>query len=277
VSKGVLFFAKNNEQLNYAKQANISSLLVKKHMNLPTAVVVGDKLTNSYIEQSLFDEVIQLEAWSGEARRAYDGGLNPVTFTYYNSNRPSAYEISPFKQTLLLDTDYLVQNSSLNALFETDYPFAANQASFKGNGEAEDIKEKCLHNGGPSIMWATALYFSKSQYAADLFYMVKLIQEYWEHYRWVFNLPNRNYRNDFAFAMAAHILADHRHPDIPALPSPQINVYVPDKLINIRQSALTFDNGFTPFRLKGQNVHFMNKWNLEENYNKIMEVYGEGL
>lgn len=275
MSKGVLFFAKNNEQLNYAKQANIAALLVKKHMNLPTAVAVGDKLTNSYIEPGFFDEIIQLEAWSGEARKAYDGGLNPVTFTYYNSNRPSAYDITPFDQTLLLDTDYLVQNSSLCSLFETDYSFAVNQTSLKGNGEAEDIKEMYLHNGGPRIMWATALYFSKSQYASDIFYMVKLIQEYWEHYRWVFNLPNRNYRNDYAFAMATHILADHRQPDVPSLPAPQINVYVPDKIIKIEQSSLTFDNGFTPFKMKGQNVHFMNKWNLEENYNKIMEVYGE--
>jgi hypothetical protein len=62
---------------------------------------------------------------------------------------------------------------------------------------------------GPNSLpyiWATVFAFRKTDRAEQFFNLVARIQENYRYYKLLFNVQERNYRNDYAFAMSDIIL-----------------------------------------------------------------------
>ena len=56
------------------------------------------------------------------------------------------------------------------------------------------------------MWWATGFYFKKSDFMQMYFNLIQHIKDNWNYYRLIYQIPNNNYRNDFAFSIAIHIL-----------------------------------------------------------------------
>jgi predicted NodU family carbamoyl transferase len=123
--RGALIFAFNNEQIDYIGLAAWSAQNIRRHLGIPVAVVTDDVDNN--LVRSEFDCVIKSAAESGGTRHFEDYGSS---VTWHNAARTSAYELSPWNQTLVLDADYVVASDRLTQLFDVDSDFLCHRLAY---------------------------------------------------------------------------------------------------------------------------------------------------
>ena len=119
MSKGILLFAHNNEQIDYGKMAYITARFAKKNLNVPISLVT-DKGTLAWMKdndnidvEETFDKIIFTDEYvkdKNQIRRYYDGTLEYKKADFKNCFRAWAFEYSPYEQTLVIDVDFLIVN-----------------------------------------------------------------------------------------------------------------------------------------------------------------------
>ena len=107
MTTGALIFAFNNEQTDYVALAGWNARNIRRHLNIPVAIVT---VCTDPVRLRDFDRVIESRAESGGTRwfEDYQG-----TVTWYNAGRTEAFDLSPWDQTLVLDADYVVASDHL--------------------------------------------------------------------------------------------------------------------------------------------------------------------
>lgn len=277
MSKGALLFAFNNESLNYVKQAYFLALRISKHLNLPTSIVTDIDIKDKYPSYATaFDKIIRLEKVIVNNNRRYnDGSLHNRVLNFRNAGRECSYDLSPYDETLVLDTDYIICNDNLKHVFDQKQDFMCYKKS-SHIGIHQHIPEfERVSDTGIDFYWATVIFFRKTELNKVFFNLVKHIRENYIHYRNVYQFKNTMYRNDFAFSIAIHIMNGFQQGSF-AAELPGNNFYSLDKdlLIKIDNDELTFlvekENRlgeYTGAKLQGSNVHVMNKFSLERALN----------
>ena len=109
-SRGVLLFAFNSS-IDYVKIAKQCARLVKSNLNLPVTLITDDPTTD------WCDNVILVTNDVENYKSALD------LSSWKNFDRYRAYELSPYDETLVIDTDYLVLDNSLLNLFGMEYDY----------------------------------------------------------------------------------------------------------------------------------------------------------
>ena len=271
-NKGILLFAKNNKDFNYIKQAKVSATLAKHYLKVPVALVTP--LDDCDEDLSLFDKVIDWKAKVEEInlRPMYvDGKFKPVT--WHNLDRLTAYELSPWDETLLIDSDYLIQNSVLNTVWGSNNPMLMNTHTRIPAKHQQHVYELVIQDGFSKVHWFTVMYFRKCAETQDWFNTAKLIRENYEFYRRTFRVPYHYYRNDITAAIASHICGGFRDGFMKPLPVRQINSFNMENILDINKGSIVLETETIPVLLKDTNVHLLNKQDLEKHYDKFMEIY----
>lgn len=296
--RGVLLFAENNEKINYLKLAILSATCVKNNMGSDTKVSV---ITNDYslgwlnekeraTLKRLFDKVIVIDNSmafdldKAENVRLYrDTQYYSIKSQFLNKSRSSAYELSPYDETLLVDVDYFVLNNSLNTLWGGIEDFAINKSANSLLHAPLDGPEFRLNPFGIRMYWATVIYFKKCEKSKLIFDLVEHIKETWDYYRHVYDFPAGLYRNDFAFSIALHMLNGFIDDDdfVKSLPDPAILTATDrDQMINFEDkktiSFLANDPRETykyyVSKVRGVNVHCLNKLSILNKFDSILET-----
>ena len=209
LSQGALIFAFNNEHIDYIAMAAWSAKNIRKHLNLPVAVVTDDTDRAAKYD---FDYVIESKPDRGGSRYFADF---KETATWYNAGRATAYELSPFEQTLLLDADYVITSDALLQVMEMPQQFAA----FNNSLDPTDENQPTDTFGNPQLpmWWATVMMFRKSNHARLIFESMQMIRDNWGHYRNLYKNTTATYRNDHALSIALGIVNGHTldHNSIP--------------------------------------------------------------
>lgn len=273
MSKGVLLFAKNNNTLDYLSQASFCATRVKKYLNVPVAVAT-DYTDGDF---SAFDHVIQLDKNNIENRRRfYDGTLFNKTANFDNLDRANSYDITPFDETIVMDTDYILANDKFKNCFNSNqdlmmYDNAIDLCHWRNLTEFNYISETSI-----KFYWATCIYFKKTKVNKIFFNLVKHVKENYTHYRSLYQIINPLYRNDFAFSIAIHILNGYNKNNIVSkLPGTMYFVTDRDILQSINDNKFVFmlekqshSGEYTLNKTENQNVHIMNKFSLERVINE---------
>ena len=90
-SRGVVLFAENTDTINYLAIAHRAERLINHYLDLPVTIIGGE----SSIKNKRYNtDSGEFEPWN-------------------NSGRHAAYELSPYDQTILLDSDYLIFDRNL--------------------------------------------------------------------------------------------------------------------------------------------------------------------
>ena len=110
-SRGVLLFAFNTSKIDYVEIACRSARLVKHTLNLPVTLV-----TEQGTVADGFDQVIYID----NSLQNYKIGERGA---WRNGDRWQAYNLSPYDETLLIDSDYLMLDQNLLKLFEQDFDY----------------------------------------------------------------------------------------------------------------------------------------------------------
>ena len=280
MSKGVLVYARNNSQVDYIKQAYYLALQIKKYMNLPTSVATDsvDYLKTAFPDyETVFDNIIELEWTTNYTHKRYqDGTLSGRQLEFKNDSRTLSYDITPYEETLLLDTDYIVVNDVLLKAFEQNQDFLIYKtgydlANFRDYSEFDYISDTSV-----DFYWATCVFFRKTETNKIFFDLLQHIQENWPHYNSIFQINSSVYRNDHAFSIAIHIMNGYQQGDFAGkMPGKlfyttdrDIVVDVDNKSFLILVEKEKYLGEYTPIRFKDHNLHIMNKFSLNRMIDK---------
>lgn len=272
MSKGALLIARNNSYIDYVKQSVYSAIRIKKHLNIPVSIITDspDYLKNNF-DSSIFDKIIEIQySNSSNYRPFFDGSLSHKTANFKNDFRSEVYNLTPYEETLLLDSDFIICNDIFKNVFDSSYDFLIYKHSEDIAKVRDESEFKFVSEYSIDFYWATVIFFRKTKINEIFFDLIKHIQENWYHYRKVYQISSVLFRNDFAFSIAIHIMNGFQKGDF-AKPLPGKHLYTIDKdiLIKINNDNCVFLvekkdylGEYTAIKTYSQNVHVMNKFSL---------------
>lgn len=265
--KGALIYAFNNARIDYFQQAAWCADRVQRWLDLPVTLVTDPA---SHSGRHTSHSVIYADAKSG-GMRLYDHVNDQDGHQWFNSNRSDSLAISPYDQTLVLDSDYVVCSDQLLAVFDSGIEVTAmkNVYDVTNRDQFRDYRLISPHRGLHHY-WATVLYFRRGQMATDFFHLMHMIQTNYRHYAQIYGVPGTPFRNDFAVTIALNTLYGHLPHAVPELPWSMANVFSDVEIQQIEEDIfdLSYQRGDRPWRvrLQGHDFHFMNKVSLEKLY-----------
>jgi len=286
MNRGVLIFAQNSTQIDYAKLAILSAKFAHKHLNVPVSLVT-DYSTVEWIDNSglhlivkdTFDKVILIERKKiCENFRQLADGDNKDRVPFINDSRPLAYDLTPYDRTLLIDSDYFINSSLLNEYWNVDYDVMIGQKLCDiANFDRIGYHDRYISDTAPHLYWATTVMFTKNQYANHFFNLVKHIKNNYVYYADVYRFDYRMYRNDIAFSIAKHIINGYQTDSTGCLP-PVFSSLDRDILVDVNKHRWVFlvntmsGNRYYASSINNQDIHVMNKQSIIRNYDKLMDL-----
>lgn len=273
MSKGVLLFAHNNDTVDYVQQAVFCAKRVKRFLNLPVTLVTDDQSVsafpfdiNKYIDNIVYQDVENQHNF----RTFRNSGTDGVRDKWFNTNRFLAYELSPYQQTLVLDTDVVLCNSNLLQLFNSNKQFSATKHYKQFSHMCEDSSVAKISLNSVPMYWATIMYFTKSSVAQTVFDTVQHIHNNWLWYKNLYGLSSSKFRNDYAFSIAIHMLQNFTESvtdfEIPYILYNSFDVDIIDSFNDTEISILAKKNhnDYRITYLKDTTVHIMNKFDFKD-------------
>lgn len=244
-SRGALIFAFNTATVDYVSIAVNAAKLVKHTLDLPTTLI-----TDMHVTNPVFDTVQIVKNTFSNSRTGYDSGTQ-----WRNGNRYSAYALSPYDETLLIDSDYLVLDKNLLKLFDctTDYKIMYNNNFLNGS------TTHSMGTMGLEFIWATVVLFKKTEYSEMLFDLVKRIQDNYHYYRSLYHIAAGNFRNDYAFTIANHILNGYAKEEVHGIPWAMLTIDGKIKTIEMLNNSLILREDSKVTVLPKQNIHVIDK------------------
>ena len=273
MSKGALLIARNNSELDYIKQAIFCAERIKKYVEIPVTLITDnrDYLLKTYKDKAdVFDEIIEIPNTTNYTYRKYnDGNFTRRNLEFKNNSRSLAYELSPYEETLLLDTDYIVGNDVFKQCFEQPHDFLIYKDAFELSGYRDTKEFEYISETGPEFYWATCVFFRKTSENKMFFDLIKHLQDNWFYYQNIYDIQGKSFRNDFAFSIAIHIMNGYKSNNEFAKNMPGTMFYTTDKdvLLKLQDESFKFlveykDGSYFPASITGSNVHVMNKYSL---------------
>ena len=241
-SRGILLFAFNTSEIDYVEIARRSARLVNHTLNLPVTLV-----TEQGTPADGFDQVIYID----NTLQNYKIGERGV---WRNGDRWQAYNLSPYDETILIDSDYLVLDQNLLKLFEQDFDYRIMTHNDKPAGAW------ALNMGlfGLQYLWATVILFRKTSRAGMLFDLVGRIQRNYHYYSRLYHMRDRNFRNDYAFTIADNILNGYQ-PGEQGIPWSMLTFADVVTSITQKDDLLTVKEREKGYLIPRQNIHVMDK------------------
>ena len=204
MTRGVLIFAFNNEQVDYVSMAAWSAKNIHRHLDLPVCLVTDVDVLN---ESQDFEQVIKTELPTSGQTRFFKDYQAPGA--WHNTTRVDAYELSPWDQTLVLDADYVVASDQLSVLFQADQDFLAHDRAYDLAGSLPFDDENSFGRYRMPMSWATVMFFRRSKKAQLIFDCMNMIRDNWNHYRQLYHISEHAYRNDHALSIAQNLVDGH--------------------------------------------------------------------
>lgn len=277
MSNGVLLFANNNEQVDYVKQAVYSAKLIKQHLGCGVAIVsdCADYVKTGFPSYTThIDHIIHVDSnitKDAGQKRFRDGTMAEKTLQWKNTNRYSAYDVTPFDQTIVLDTDVLINNDLYKHCWTQPHDFLIDRQPVDIHPTRQDHTFQRISDKSIDFYWATAFFFRKSPITKLLFDTIQHVIENYDFYRMMYQIIPKKLRNDFVFSIAIHLLNGFKsNPDWPkSMPTRMYMTTDCDILYKKQQDKYFFfldkethPGQYTINSIQGVNLHIMNKFSL---------------
>lgn len=245
-----------NSEVNYVAMAERTARLAKHILNVPATLI-----TEGPVKSTVFDTVISVD-------NTLDNFKPGQTGQWRNGDRYRAYELSPYDQTILIDSDYLILDKSLSKLLEQTFDYRI----MTHNQKPDEAWNETMGANSLQYQWATVILFNKTDKSKMLFDLVGRIQRNYTYYSRLYHIRGVSFRNDYAFTIANNIL----------------NGYEPGMQDGIPWKMLTFANEVTSIQPHGsliavkekdkahliakQNMHIMDKkYLLSDDFSSFVE------
>ena len=179
---------------------------INHFLGLPVTLVTDEESLPDD-QTYIFDNVVIATADKSNSR---DWGM------WINKGRYRAYELSPYDETILLDTDYLVNSDTLLKLFDLPTDFCCHDTtSFLMYPNAS---QEMLSPYSFKTLWATVIMFKKTQRAKQIFECLEMVQNNFDHYATLHGFISVTFRNDYGLTLATRIANGHTTPPEDVIP-----------------------------------------------------------
>ena len=243
-SRGVVLFAVNTDTVNYELIADRAAQLIKHSLNLPVTILN------------------KIESTQTNVRTGYAGGT-----IWNNLDRYLAYELSPYNETILLDSDYLILDDSLLKIVDTINDYAI----MTHNQSPTDNRDGLMGMTSLNYVWATAVIFKKTAKSKMLFDMVGRIQRNYGYYIKLYATQARNFRNDYAFAIADNIVNGYTASQ--GIPWSMLTIENTVNTIKLKNNKLVIREDNSAHVIARQNIHVMDKLYLQsDDYKNFVDL-----
>jgi hypothetical protein len=285
MKKGCLIFAHNNRDIDYAKLALLSGALAKKNLNVPVSLVTDqstlDWMTESKIVDAAnvtFEHIIVIDRPTTDNQRVLHDGFEKKVIPFVNSSRSSAYDLSPYDKTLLIDSDFLIFSNRLTQYWDTDESVKlAPAANDIHSADRLGYHDKFISDTGIHLYWATTVMFNRDANSKLFFDLVYAIKSNYKYFADLYMFNSKQFRNDIAFSIAKHILSGFQTNTLNSLPS-LLTVIDKDILYSVEGKKLTFlissmrADSQIATAIQNTDVHIMNKQSIIRNFDNLMEL-----
>lgn len=271
MSAGVVMIARNNTEVDYIKQAVYNAKRINKYLQLPVSLITD---TPDYIDlryENVFDQIISIDNDVNYSYKKYnDGTYTRKSLEFKNVDRVNVYDLTPYDETLLIDTDFIISNDILKNCFNQNHNFLIYKDAVELSGWRDTSEFEFITPVGPKFYWATVVFFRKSNTNNIFFNLLKHIKENWVHYRNLYQIPTSVFRNDHVFSIAIHIMNGYIDNEFARI-MPGKLFYSTDRdlLLNINDDSFSMliekndsSKNYFPLTITGSNVHVMNKFSL---------------
>ena len=284
MKRGILIFAHNSRDVDYALMSLISAKFAKTNLQVPVSLVV-DKFTVEWMQtsniynlsQEIFDQIIEIEKPVTQNTRVLNDGYTSKTVPFVNSNRASVWDLTPYDRTLLIDSDFLVMSNRLNEYWDVDSNVMLSPAMQDVRGDRKGILDSWVSETGIPLYWATTVMFTKNNESKIFFDLVDVIRTNYNYFADLFRFNPKQYRNDISFSIAKHMLNgfENRGEDLPpiltlldkdlihSIDKNQLRVYLNDSMS---------EDHVVIASIKDSDVHVMNKQSIIRNAKEFLEV-----
>ena len=189
MTRGILLFCFDTEHTKYHKVLERCVRLIKQNLKLQITVVTNYE-TFKRIRPLGFINYKFIEPERGNTKLGKE---------WNNVDRHMAYELSPYDTTLVMDIDYFCYSDNLLQYMDTKYDFLVPD-------RVHDLTDRNTFQQRVwsmiPMVWATVFVFKKSKRAKQIFDMIKYVKDYYLYFVELYRIVARNYRNDYAFAIA---------------------------------------------------------------------------
>lgn len=268
MTRGILICAFSNEKIDYLEQANWAADRVNTYLDLPVTIITDEKSVNG---REFTHNIILSDALSGGTRNfkhLEEGYIG----TWYNANRYQSYNLSPYDETIIIDSDYVVNSDQLLRVFESPYDVLCHRDVYDITGRNGFSPYYTFGKRNFPHYWATVLFFKKSKQGEQLFQIMEMIKDNYRHYSNLYKFRENPFRNDFVVSMALSILHGHKLDAIPTIPWAMPSAYDDVDLEQLdetkfRISYTKYSNGSEkPYKsiVKDTDFHFINKFALDK-------------
>lgn len=249
--RGVLLFSFDNQGIQYSKLALECAGRIRHFLDLPV-VVVSDKPIGGL-------QTLVVPAPSSNSRYYPDYKDN---LHFLNGNRCLAYDLSPFEETIVMDTDYVVQSSYLENIDSGEFGLtvAANTWFIGDPDVSKDMVE--LSPDGLKTWWATLFCFDRSLIAQTFFLIWKQVLTDYQFYVDTMGLSGNLVRNDFAVTIALNRLFNGAIPHQVHMPLALHTLTTQFEVTSLW--PVTFRKGEADIELPHIDIHVMHKKSLLE-------------
>jgi hypothetical protein len=195
MSRGIVLIAHNNGKDDYFAMATSVARRANEFLDLPVTLVTD---VESYRETGYtYDRVIFVDPDTTNRR---------MHAPWINKGRHRVFDYTPYSDTLVLDTDYMINSSMLLRAYDipSDFCIHRNVTWLFGN----NTRDECISTGLPTH-WATVLRFKKTSRVESIFNMVNQVQSNYVHYSNIYGFNPAPFRNDYAFTIALKVINGH--------------------------------------------------------------------
>jgi hypothetical protein len=284
MKNGILIFAHNSRDIDYALMSLISAKFAKTNLQVPVSLVV-DKSTvewmqTSYIynlSQEIFDKIIEIEKPVTQNIRVLNDGYTSKTVPFVNSNRASVWDLTPYHRTLLIDSDFLIMSDRLNQYWDANTDVMLSPSMQDVRGDRKGILDSWVSETGIPLYWATTVMFTKNNESKIFFDLVDVIRTNYNYFADLFRFNPKQYRNDIAFSIAKHMLngfdtgAENLPPILTLLDKDLIHSVSNNQLRVYLNDSMSEDHVVIA-SIKDLDVHVMNKQSIIRNAKEFLEI-----
>lgn len=283
MKQGCLIYAFNNEDVDYILIAKEAARRVKLFLNVPVCIVTDSTARVDDIDpnREIFDIVI--DVWKDESNKSIaemlnvrnlrdyaDGSMSFKKANFKNSIRTKTFQLTPFEETLVIDSDYMLANDILKHCWNQHQDFLIYQTGFDMTGHRRHREFERVSDYTVDFYWATAFWFKKTPNTEILFNLIDHIRENWDYYRLVYQFSSHMYRNDHAFSIALHMINGYTGmPWAGRMPGRMLYTLDRDVLISMNDTNFKIllekqdrTGEYTLQKLSDVSLHIMNKFSL---------------
>lgn len=285
MNNGVVIFAHNSRQVDYALMALIAGGLAKKNLDAPVSLIT-DESTLEWMKISkiigkakkVFDKIIEVKKPVTNNQRLLVDTYTSKMVPFVNSNRASVWDLSPYDRTLLIDSDFLIFSKSLAEYWNADSKFMIASSINDVRGDRLGVLDKHVSETGMPLLWATTIMFTKDKETKLIFDLVDHIRENYVHYADLYGFNSSIFRNDIAFSIARHIINGFEYDSNNNLP-PVLTAIGRDLIYDVDIDRITLlvndemtEDAVVATTIKQRDIHVMNKQSLVRNSKKFMSL-----